>query len=58
MPDGIMLVVCMKERKLRRFKDNVLTEMAALCELVGFHCNDMVVDVHGNAYIGDFGFNT
>ena len=58
MPDGTMLIVSMKDRKLLSFKDNVLKEIADLSELAGFYCNDMVVDVHGNAYIGNFGFNT
>ena len=58
MPDGTMLIISMKDRKLLSFKDNVLEEIADLSGLAGFHCNDMVVDVKGNAYIGNFGFNT
>ena len=58
MPDGTMLIVSMKDRKLLAFKDNTLEERADLHELAGFHCNDMVVDEAGNAYIGNFGFNT
>ena len=58
MPDGTMLIVSMKDRKLLSYKDNVLEERADLSELAGFHCNDMVVDAKGNAYIGNFGFNT
>jgi sugar lactone lactonase YvrE len=58
MSDGTMLIVSMKDRKLLSFKDNVLEEKADLKELAGFYCNDMVVDIHGNAYIGNFGFNT
>ena len=58
MPDGTMLIISMKDRKLLSFKDNVLEEIADLSGLAGFHCNDMVVDVYGNAYIGNFGFNT
>ena len=57
-PDGTMLIVSMKDRKLMSFKDGLLTERADLTELSGFHCNDMVVDIDGNAYIGNFGFNT
>ena len=57
-PDGTMLIVSMKDRKLMSFKDGQLTERADLTELSGFHCNDMVVDVDGNAFIGNFGFNT
>ena len=57
-PDGTMLIVSMKDRKLMSFKDGQLTERADLTELAGFHCNDMVVDIDGNAFIGNFGFNT
>ena len=56
--DGTMLIVSMKDRKLMSFKDGLLTERADLTELSGFHCNDMVVDIDGNAFIGNFGFNT
>lgn len=58
MPDGTMLIVSMKDRKLLSFKNNILSEAADLSDLAGFHCNDMVVDDKGNAYIGNFGFNT
>jgi len=57
-PDGTMLIVSMKDRKLMSFNDGLLTERADLTELSGFHCNDMVVDIDGNAFIGNFGFNT
>mgnify|MGYP003338663082 FL=1 len=55
-PDETMLIVSMKDRKLLSFKDNILEEEADLSEFAGFHCNDMVVDQSGNAYIGNFGF--
>jgi len=58
MPDGTMLIVSMKDKKLLSFNNNVLSEVADLSNLAGFHCNDMVVDDHGNAYVGNFGFNT
>ena len=58
MPDGTMLIVSMKDRKLLSFNNNTLSEVADLSYLAGFHCNDMVVDDYGNAYIGNFGFNT
>ena len=58
MPDGTMLIVSMKDRKLLGFRDNALEEKADLYNLAGFHCNDMVVDSQGIAYIGNFGFNT
>ena len=52
-----MLIVSMKDRKLMSFKDGQLKERADLTEFSG-HCNDMVVDIDGNAFIGNFGFNT
>ena len=58
MPDGTMLIVSMKDKKLLSFINNTLSEVADLSDLAGFHCNDMVVDGRGNAYIGNFGFNT
>src|SRR5262249_54233690 len=30
---------------------------ADLSQLATFHCNDMVVDGHGRAYVGNFGFD-
>ena len=56
-PDGRLLVVSMDDRKLLRFADGQLTEVADLSELAPWHCNDMVVDAHGRAYIGNFGFD-
>ena len=58
MPDGTMLIVSMKDKKLLSFNKNTLSEVADLSNLAGFHCNDMVVDDQGNAYIGNFGFNS
>jgi len=58
MPDGTMLIVSMKDKKLLSFNNKTLSEVADLSDFAGFHCNDMVVDDQGNAYIGNFGFNT
>jgi len=57
-PDGDLLVVSMTDRRLMRFKDRELTVEADLSALAGGHCNDMVVDAVGRAYIGNFGFNS
>ena len=46
MPDGTMLIVSMKDRKLLSFKDNALEEKADLHNLAGFHCNDTVSYTH------------
>jgi sugar lactone lactonase YvrE len=57
LPDGTLLVVSMTDRRLMRLDDEQLVEVADLTELASFHCNDMVVDEHGRAYIGNFGFD-
>jgi sugar lactone lactonase YvrE len=57
LPDGRLLVVSMTDRRLLRLDGQVLTEVADLSKLAPFHCNDMVVDVKGRAYIGNFGFD-
>ncbi|TDJ10977.1 MAG: hypothetical protein E2O66_10225 [Deltaproteobacteria bacterium] len=57
LPDGRLLVVSMKDRRLLRLDPSGLTEAADLSEIAGFHCNDMVVDAQGRAYVGNFGFD-
>jgi sugar lactone lactonase YvrE len=57
LPDGRLLVVSMLDRRLLRLDDGGLTELADLSRLASFHCNDMVVDHQGRAYIGNFGFD-
>jgi len=57
LPDGRLLVVSMQDRRLLRLDPGGLVEVADLSELASFHCNDMVVDEKGRAYVGDFGFD-
>lgn len=58
MPDGSLLVVSMTKRQvLRRSKDGKMSVHADLKDIAGFHCNDMVVDSAGRAYVGNFGFD-
>lgn len=57
LPDGRLLVVSMEDRRLLRFEDGRLVEHADLSALAPFHCNDMVVDRHGRAFVGNFGFD-
>lgn len=58
MPDGSMLVVSMKKRQvLRRARDGKIAIHADLNGIATFHCNDMVVDATGRAYVGNFGFD-
>ncbi len=57
LPDGRLLVVSMLNRRLLRLDPEGLSEVADLSRLASFHCNDMVVDLEGRAYIGNFGFD-
>jgi sugar lactone lactonase YvrE len=58
LPDGRLLVVAMHARRLlRREPDGRLVPHAELGALAHFHANDMVVDRHGRAYVGNFGFD-
>ena len=56
-PSGDLLVVSMTDRRLLRYDGQRLTVVADLSGLASFHCNDMVVDRLGRAYIGNFGFD-
>lgn len=57
LPDGSLLAVSMTERKVLRESNGALVEHADLSGLAPWHCNDMVVDALGNAYVGNFGFD-
>ncbi|SHL24402.1 Sugar lactone lactonase YvrE [Pseudonocardia thermophila] len=58
LPDGRLLVVSMKDRRiLRREADGSLVVHADLAEYCGGHLNDMLVDPQGRAYAGNFGFD-
>lgn len=57
MPDGRLLVVSMTARSLLRLDGRQLVVHADLSPLATFHCNDMVVDSAGRAYVGNFGFD-
>jgi sugar lactone lactonase YvrE len=57
LPDGRLLVVSMRDRRLLRLDPEGLTEVADLSAHAAFHCNDMVVDAQGRAYVGNFGFD-
>lgn len=56
-PQGRMLIVSMDDRRLLRLDGDTLTEVADLSSLATWHCNDMVVDAVGRAYVGNFGFD-
>jgi sugar lactone lactonase YvrE len=58
LPDGRLLFVAMTGQKvMRREADGRVVQHADLSGLATFHCNDMIVDRNGNAFVGCFGFN-
>lgn len=57
LPDGRMLIVSMLDRTVVRLENERLIVHADLSGVAGYHCNDMVVDDHGRAYVGNFGFD-
>ena len=58
LPDGDLLVVSMKDRRvLRRAADGTVVEHADVSALTTGHLNDMIVDRDGRAYAGNFGFD-
>lgn len=58
LPDGRLLIVSMLDRKLlRQEPDGQLVEHADLSAIATWHCNDMVVDKTGRAYVGNFGYD-
>lgn len=57
MPDGSLLAVAMTTRRVWRSIGDELVAHADLGAVATGHCNDMVVDSAGNAYVGNFGFD-
>lgn len=54
---GRLLVVSMHDRTVLRKDGAALAPFADLSSIAHFHCNDMTVDRHGRAYVGNFGFD-
>jgi len=57
LPDGRLLVVSMRDRRLLRLDPDGLREVADLSGVASYHCNDMVTDARGRSYVGNFGFD-
>lgn len=58
LPDGRLLFVAMLARRvMRREHDGSIVEHADLSAIATYHCNDMLVDSVGRAYVGNFGFD-
>ena len=60
-PNGDLLIVSMQDRCLLKVSGSTpggaVELVADLSGLATFHCNDMVVDGVGRAYVGNFGFD-
>jgi sugar lactone lactonase YvrE len=58
LPDGSLLIVSMKDQRLlRRGLDGSVSVHAELSAFTDSSLNDMVVDAHGRAWVGCFGFD-
>jgi sugar lactone lactonase YvrE len=57
LPDGRLLIVAMHQRAVLRMEYDALVVHADLAHIATFHCNDMLVDTIGRAYVGNFGFD-
>ena len=57
LPDGRMLIVSMRNRKLLVMDGTGLTDFADLSDIATYHCNDMVTDLEGRSYVGNFGYD-
>ena len=57
LPDGRMLIVSMRNRKLLALDGTGLTDFADLSGIATYHCNDMVTDLKGRSYVGNFGYD-
>ena len=57
LPDGRLLVVSMRDRRLLCLDEGELRELADLSGVAAHPCNDMVTDARGRSYVGNFGFD-
>ena len=56
LPDGRLIVVAMHRKQVLRVDPDGVHLHADLAPVATYHANDMVVDAHGRAYAGNFGF--
>jgi sugar lactone lactonase YvrE len=57
LPDGSLLISSMTRRQLMRFDGSDLAVHADLSSLAPHDINDMCVDRHGHAFVGQFGYD-
>lgn len=56
-PDGHLLLASLDRRRIVSVEADGTTDYADLFGLSNWHLNDMVVDTHGRAYVGEVGFS-
>jgi sugar lactone lactonase YvrE len=57
LPNGDLLVLGMFQKRLWRLSDGTLALYADLSSVAAGTIDDMIVDLRGNAYVGDLGFD-
>ena len=57
LPDGSLLISSMTRRAVMRYDGSGLTLHADLSSLASYEINDMCVDRHGHAFVGQFGYD-
>ena len=57
LPDGSMLISSMARRRVMRFDGSDLAVHADLSRFASHEINDMCVDRHGHAFVGQFGYD-
>ena len=57
LPDGSLLISSMAKRAVMRFDGTALTTHADVSAFAVHEINDMVVDAHGHAFVGQFGYD-
>ena len=57
LPDASLLISSMTARRVMRWDGSTLRVHADLSDLAQFEINDMVVDRHGHAFVGQFGYD-
>lgn len=57
LPDGGLLISSMTGRRVMRWDGARLTVHADLSDVAPYEINDMVVDRHGHAFVGQFGYD-
>ncbi len=57
LPDGSLVISSMTDQKILRFAGGELSVLADISEHCGGWVNDLIVDVSGHIYAGNFGFD-